>query len=138
MKKIRAYFIYLQIINRTMAAVLISTLALATLSIVGERPSLPEIISWLDVETLLLLFSMMLLVAIMAETGMFDFLAVFTFEVSELAVVDLAVVDVAVIDLDVHDLEVVDLAVSGLGVVDFTVRDLVVSDLAVIDLTVSD
>ncbi|KOB68139.1 Tyrosine transporter [Operophtera brumata] len=44
-------------------------LSLATLSIAGERPTLPELISWLDMETLLLLFSMMLLVSIMAETG---------------------------------------------------------------------
>lgn len=75
--------IIFEIINRTMAAVLISTTALATLALAGERPSLPEVISWLDVETLLLLFSMMVLVAIMAETGMFDFLAVYTFEVTK-------------------------------------------------------
>ncbi|CAG9576987.1 unnamed protein product [Danaus chrysippus] len=75
--------IIFEVINRTMAAVLISTTSLAILSIIGERPSLPELISWLDVETLLLLFSMMILVAIMAETGMFDFLAVFTFEVTK-------------------------------------------------------
>lgn len=75
--------IIFEIINRTMAAILVSTASLATLALVGERPSLPEVISWLDVETLLLLFSMMLLVAIMAETGMFDFLAVFTFEVTK-------------------------------------------------------
>ncbi|XP_050358456.1 P protein-like [Nymphalis io] len=75
--------IIFEIINRTMAAVLISTASLAVLSLIGERPSLPELISWLDMETLLLLFSMMILVAIMAETGMFDFLAVFTFEVTK-------------------------------------------------------
>uniref|UniRef100_A0A2A4JQX1 Citrate transporter-like domain-containing protein n=1 Tax=Heliothis virescens TaxID=7102 RepID=A0A2A4JQX1_HELVI len=75
--------IIFEIINRTMAAVLVSTTSLATLALAGERPSLPELISWLDVETLLLLFSMMLLVAIMAETGLFDFLAVFTFEVTK-------------------------------------------------------
>ncbi|GBP42945.1 P protein [Eumeta japonica] len=69
-----------EIVNRTMAAILISMTALAVLSMVGERPSVPEIISWLDIETLLLLFAMMILVSIMAETGMFDFIAVFTFE----------------------------------------------------------
>ncbi|CAG4967559.1 unnamed protein product [Colias eurytheme] len=75
--------IIFEIINRTMAALLISTTSLAALSLVGERPTLPEIISWLDIETLLLLFSMMILVAIMAETGIFDYLAVFTFEVTK-------------------------------------------------------
>ncbi|XP_047513220.1 P protein-like [Pieris napi] len=75
--------IIFEIINRTMAALLVSTTSLAALALVGQRPSLPEVISWLDVETLLLLFSMMILVAIMAETGIFDFLAVFTFEVTK-------------------------------------------------------
>ncbi|XP_041970341.1 P protein-like [Aricia agestis] len=75
--------IIFEIINRTMAAVIVSTTSLAILAMMGERPSLPELVSWLDVETLLLLFSMMILVAIMAETGMFDFLAVFTFEVTK-------------------------------------------------------
>ncbi|XP_013146639.1 PREDICTED: P protein-like [Papilio polytes] len=74
--------IIFEIINRTMAAIIVSSSSLAVLALVGERPSVPELISWLDVETLLLLFSMMLLVAITAETGIFDFLAVFTFEVT--------------------------------------------------------
>ncbi|XP_014365385.2 P protein [Papilio machaon] len=74
--------IIFEIINRTMAAILVSTMSIAALALVGERPSLQEIISWLDEETLLLLFSMMLLVAIMAETGIFDYLAVFAFEVT--------------------------------------------------------
>ncbi|KAJ0182972.1 hypothetical protein K1T71_000948 [Dendrolimus kikuchii] len=75
--------IIFEVINRTMAAITVSTMSLAALALAGERPTLPEVISWLDVETLLLLFSMMLLVAIMAETGIFDFLAVFTFEVTK-------------------------------------------------------
>ncbi|CAB3233675.1 unnamed protein product [Arctia plantaginis] len=75
--------IIFELINRTMAAVIVSTASLAVLALAGERPSLEEVISWLDVETLLLLFSMMLIVAIMSETGLFDFLAVFTFEVTK-------------------------------------------------------
>ncbi|XP_068622355.1 P protein-like [Battus philenor] len=74
--------IIFEVINRTMAALIIASTSLAVLALIGERPSLPELISWLDMETLLLLFSMMLLVAITAETGIFDFLAVFTFEVT--------------------------------------------------------
>lgn len=75
--------IIFEVINRTMAAITVSTSSLAALALVGERPTLTEIVSWLDVETLLLLFSMMILVAIMAETGLFDYLAVFTFEVTK-------------------------------------------------------
>ncbi|XP_053622077.1 P protein-like isoform X2 [Plodia interpunctella] len=74
--------IIFEIVNRTIAALLSSTLGIAVLAVCGARPSLPELVSWLDVETLLLLFSMMLLVAIMAETGLFDYLAVMAFEVT--------------------------------------------------------
>lgn len=37
--------------------------------------------TWIDVETLILLFSMMVLVAIISDTGIFDYLAVFAFKV---------------------------------------------------------
>ncbi|XP_030028940.1 P protein isoform X2 [Manduca sexta] len=74
--------IIFEIVNRTIAALLSSSLAVAVLALNGARPSLPELVSWLDVETLLLLFSMMLLVAILAETGLFDRLAVLAFEVT--------------------------------------------------------
>lgn len=47
----------------------------------NERPTMPEIMSWIDVETLLLLFGMMILVAILSETGIFDYLAVYAFKV---------------------------------------------------------
>ena len=42
-----------------------------------------ELISWIDVETLLLLFSMMVLVAILSETGFFDYLAVYAYKVGQ-------------------------------------------------------
>ncbi|XP_026734675.1 P protein-like isoform X2 [Trichoplusia ni] len=74
--------IIFEIVNRTLAALLASSLAVAVLALGGARPTLPELVSWLDVETLLLLFSMMLLVAILAETGLFDYLAVLAFEVT--------------------------------------------------------
>ncbi|XP_013146625.1 PREDICTED: P protein [Papilio polytes] len=74
--------IIFEVVNRTIAALLSSSLGIAVLALGGARPSLPELVSWLDVETLLLLFSMMLLVAILAETGLFDYLAVLAFEVT--------------------------------------------------------
>ncbi|XP_028167088.1 P protein-like [Ostrinia furnacalis] len=75
--------IIFEIVNRTMAAITVATTSLAVLALAGERPTLPEVISWLDEETLVLLFSMMILVAIMAETGIFDFLAVYAFEITK-------------------------------------------------------
>ncbi|XP_039752704.1 P protein-like isoform X2 [Pararge aegeria] len=74
--------IIFEVVNRTIAALLSSSLGVAVLALSGARPSLPELVSWLDMETLLLLFSMMILVAILAETGLFDYLAVVAFEVT--------------------------------------------------------
>lgn len=75
-------FIVFDIIHRTFAAILASTMALATLAARNERPAVPEIMSWIDVETLMLLFSMMILVTIMAQTGFFDYCAVFAYKVN--------------------------------------------------------
>ncbi|CAH2101770.1 unnamed protein product [Euphydryas editha] len=74
--------IIFEIVNRTIAALLSSSLGVAVLALSGARPSLPELVSWLDMETLLLLFSMMILVALLAETGLFDYLAVVAFEMT--------------------------------------------------------
>jgi P protein len=41
-----------------------------------------ELVSWIDVETLLLLFSMMVIVAILSETGIFDYMAVLAYKVT--------------------------------------------------------
>ncbi|NXO02105.1 P protein, partial [Rhinopomastus cyanomelas] len=66
----------LQIVHRTLAAMLGSLAALAALATVGERPSMVEVVEWIDYETLALLFGMMVLVAIFSETGFFDYCAV--------------------------------------------------------------
>ncbi|XP_031956170.1 P protein isoform X1 [Corvus moneduloides] len=68
--------IILEIVHRTLAAMLGSLAALAALAIVGERPSMVEVVEWIDYETLALLFGMMVLVAIFSETGFFDYCAV--------------------------------------------------------------
>ncbi|KAI2802671.1 protein kinase, partial [Blomia tropicalis] len=47
------------------------------------RPSLEKVVSWLDVETLCLLFGMMVLVAILCETGFFDYVAVLAFKMAK-------------------------------------------------------
>ncbi|XP_038112968.1 P protein isoform X3 [Culex quinquefasciatus] len=71
-----------EIVNRTFAAIIASTLAIGVLAAMNERPSMPKLISWIDVETLLLLFGMMIMVAILSETGIFDFLAVYAYQVT--------------------------------------------------------
>ncbi|GAB0178838.1 P protein [Grus japonensis] len=68
--------IILEIVHRTLAAMLGSLAALAALAAVGERPSMVKVVEWIDYETLALLFGMMVLVAIFSETGFFDYCAV--------------------------------------------------------------
>ncbi|KYN27724.1 P protein [Trachymyrmex cornetzi] len=69
-------------LHRAIAAMLASTMSVATLAVLNERPSMSELISWIDMDTLLLLFSMMVLVAIIAETGVFDWLAVYAYKIT--------------------------------------------------------
>uniref|UniRef100_A0A1I8PVW2 Citrate transporter-like domain-containing protein n=1 Tax=Stomoxys calcitrans TaxID=35570 RepID=A0A1I8PVW2_STOCA len=80
-------FLYILIIwefvDRTFAAVVASTLSLGILSALSARPPTFKIMSWLDVETLMLLFGMMILVSILSESGIFDYLAVLAYELSQ-------------------------------------------------------
>jgi P protein len=61
-----------------------STLSIAFLAALDDRPTHEEIIGWIDVETILLLFSMMILVGIMSETGVFNHIAVYAYKVQEI------------------------------------------------------
>lgn len=74
--------IVFEIVHRALAAMLASTMSVAILAAFNERPTMTELISWIDVDTLLLLFSMMVLVAIVAETGIFDWLAVYAYRIT--------------------------------------------------------
>ncbi|XP_076070305.1 P protein-like [Mytilus galloprovincialis] len=67
--------IIFDLVHRAMAALIGSLAAIAVLAHYGERPDLNTIISWIDMETLMLLFGMMILVSIFSETGFFDFFA---------------------------------------------------------------
>lgn len=71
-----------EIVHRTFAAMVASTMSIALLAMMNERPTMVQLMSWIDVETLLLLFGMMILVAILSETGLFDYLAVYAYKVS--------------------------------------------------------
>lgn len=71
-----------EVVNRTFAAIIASTLSVGILAALNSRPSMSTIMSWIDVETLLLLFGMMILVAILSETGVFDYLAVYAYKIT--------------------------------------------------------
>lgn len=69
-------------IHRTLAALLAAFTSIGTLAAFQDRPTMNDIIKWIDYETLLLIFSMMILVAVLIDTGIFDYIAVYTFQVS--------------------------------------------------------
>ncbi|XP_052864843.1 P protein-like [Anopheles cruzii] len=71
-----------EIVHRTFAAVIASTLAISILAALNDRPTMEDIVGWIDVETILLLFSMMILVAILAETGIFDYISVYIYKIT--------------------------------------------------------
>lgn len=68
-------------VHRTLAALLAAFASIGTLAAFHDRPTMDEMIKWIDYETLLLIFSMMILVAILIDTGIFDYIAVYTFQV---------------------------------------------------------
>ncbi|RWS07428.1 P-like protein, partial [Dinothrombium tinctorium] len=74
--------IVFEIVHRTLAAMIGATVAIACLTIIGDRPALEKVVSWLDIETLSLLFGMMIIVAILCETGFFDYVAVLAFRLA--------------------------------------------------------
>ncbi|XP_015779514.1 PREDICTED: P protein-like, partial [Acropora digitifera] len=74
--------IIFELVHRATAAMLGSLGALAALSYVNKRPSLQTILTWVEWETLALLFGMMILVAVFAKTGFFDYLALKAYKMS--------------------------------------------------------
>ncbi|GFU48928.1 p protein [Nephila pilipes] len=74
--------IIFELVHQTLAALIGATVAISCLAIVGERPSSMEILTWMDVETLKLLFGMMVLVSVLSETGFFDYIAVLTYKLA--------------------------------------------------------
>lgn len=57
-------------------------IALGVLSALGKQPSMETILLWIDFETVMLLFGMMILVSVSAETGVFEWAAVKAYKVS--------------------------------------------------------
>nr|XP_022903113.1 P protein-like [Onthophagus taurus] len=74
--------IVFEIIHKTFAAMLVSSVSVALLALLDAKPTVAEIISWIDWETVLMLFSMMILVAVFSETGIFNYIAVTAFKVT--------------------------------------------------------
>lgn len=76
------FLIITELIHRTLAAMLGSFITLGVLSVLNKRPSLEVIIQWIDFETVMLLFGMMIIVGVLAETGVFEYAAVKAYKFS--------------------------------------------------------
>ncbi|EDW71254.1 P protein [Drosophila virilis] len=69
-------------LDRPFAAMICAVLSVTALAVFQDRPNMEEIKQWMDMELLTLVFCMMLLILILTETGVFDYLAVVCFEIS--------------------------------------------------------
>ncbi|XP_025406377.1 P protein-like [Sipha flava] len=69
-----------EVVHKSIAAILAATTSIAILALLDERPTKDELSSWIDIETLLLLFCMMVIVGILSETGIFDYLAIIAYK----------------------------------------------------------
>nr|AOW69282.1 pink-eyed dilution-like protein [Choanoeca perplexa] len=74
--------IIFELIHRALAAMLGAFLTLGVLSVLGKQPPLEQIVSWIDFETVMLLFGMMIIVSILSETGVFEWAAVKAYKIS--------------------------------------------------------
>jgi hypothetical protein len=74
--------IIFELVHRTVAALLGSFWGLTFLSVVQERPGFLEVITWIDYDTIGLLFGMMVLVGIFSATGFFEWSAVKAYKLS--------------------------------------------------------
>jgi len=74
--------IIFDVIDHTFAALIIATTAIAILGLLEHRPNVHTIISHVNFESLMLLFGLMTIVDIMATTGVFEYLVVWTYRIS--------------------------------------------------------
>eukprot|EP00958_Prasinococcus_capsulatus_P000134 scaffold4_cov396-Prasinococcus_capsulatus_cf.AAC.28 len=71
------------VIHRALAAMIGAGLVIFFLAAEHRMPELDEIVTWMDIPTLSLLWGMMVIVGILAETGVFEWSAVKVFGISK-------------------------------------------------------
>ena len=72
--------IIFELAHRTVITMLAATGTIAILATLNERPTLEAIVTWIDIETVVLLFSMMVIVSVMSETGLFNYIGYWAFK----------------------------------------------------------
>lgn len=72
----------LNIAERTFAAIFSSTAAIGVLSLMGKAPTLKAIMLWIDMQTMILLFSLMVMVSVLSQTGLYDYITMLAYQLS--------------------------------------------------------
>ena len=71
-----------EVVHRALAASLGAIAAVVSLHIVGGGPALGTLVTWIDEETIGLLIGMMVIVAVLSDTGLFEWAAVKAYAMS--------------------------------------------------------
>ena len=74
--------IVFEIVHHTLAAMFGSYLVLVMLAVQHRMPEISEVIAWMDHGTLALLWGMMIIVGVVAKTGVFEYMAVRLYKLS--------------------------------------------------------
>lgn len=74
--------IVFELINRNLAALIGAAMSVAAYDCLVEFVTMEELLGWLDLETLSLLFGMMIIVNVLSGSGLFDFLAIWSYKQS--------------------------------------------------------
>lgn len=72
-----------EIMHRTIAAIFTAFTSIGVLAVLHDRPTATDIVSWINCEPLLLIFSMMVIVAILADVGFFAHIAIWAYQVGQ-------------------------------------------------------
>ena len=75
--------IVFEVVHHTLAAMIGSFIVLLVLALQHRMPEIGEVIGWMDHGTLALLWGMMIIVGVTAKTGVFEFVAVRLYKVSD-------------------------------------------------------
>lgn len=74
--------IVFNVVDRTLAAILSSTAAVAVLCVMDKAPTLTDLASWIDMDTLIFIFCMMIMMSILSQTGFFDYATMIAYKLS--------------------------------------------------------
>jgi Na+/H+ antiporter NhaD/arsenite permease-like protein len=80
-------FIYVliifELVHRTVATILGAFMGVAAMAVMNLKPNIHTIVNWVEFHTLILLFGMMIIVAILSSTGFFEWVALKAYKFSK-------------------------------------------------------